>query len=116
MSADPKAPEIATDTPPTQSASEEATPVASTSDVKETKPQTATEAASTAASQAAGAAAAAGASLQSAANTARARAQQHGFYQGNIEEELGQVVKSLGSFWGGFKAKVCARHSACTDR
>lgn len=33
------------------------------------------------------------------------RAQEHGLYSGSFEEEVGQVVKSLGSFWGGFKAK-----------
>lgn len=27
-------------------------------------------------------------------------------YTGNFEEEVGQVMKGLGSFWGGFKAKV----------
>ncbi|CAK9779773.1 hypothetical protein CC85DRAFT_286274 [Cutaneotrichosporon oleaginosum] len=106
MSAEPKAPAIATEASPKPS-SEEATPVASTIDVKESEATAPTAAgtASSAASQAAEAAAAASASLQNAASTARARAQQHGFYQGNIEEELGQVVKSLGSFWGGFKAK-----------
>ncbi|GMK56961.1 hypothetical protein CspeluHIS016_0308010 [Cutaneotrichosporon spelunceum] len=106
MSADPKAAPTGTDMPPATPTSEQAQPaVESVPETTETKPQTATEVASSAASQAAGAAAAAGAAVQSAANTARTRAQQHGFYQGNIEEELGQVVKSLGSFWGGFKAR-----------
>jgi len=27
-------------------------------------------------------------------------------YSGNLNEEVGQVMKGLGSFWGGFKAKV----------
>lgn len=34
------------------------------------------------------------------------RASQHGLYSGNFEEEVGQVMRGLGSFWGGFKAKV----------
>jgi hypothetical protein len=29
-------------------------------------------------------------------------------YSGNFEEEMGQVMKGLGSFWGGFKARVSA--------
>jgi hypothetical protein len=34
-------------------------------------------------------------------------------YAGNFEEEVGQVMKGLGSFWGGFKAKVGGGDSGC---
>lgn len=40
-----------------------------------------------------------------AAATASSGVQDHGLYSGSFEEEVGQVVKSLGSFWGGFKAR-----------
>lgn len=112
MSADTKAPAPApaSNSTPTQPASEETTPVASTSSIKDDQPvPTASEAATAAASSAADAATAAGTAVQTAANNALGRAQQHGFYQGNFEEEVGQVVKSLGSFWGGFKARVSER-------
>lgn len=114
MSADPKAPAAVADATLTKAVSEDTTPVAPTSSLKDDKPAgPATATATAAASQAATAATAASAAVQTAANQALGRAQQHGFYQGNFEEEIGQVVKSLGSFWGGFKARVSYTTYCC---
>lgn len=44
--------------------------------------------------------------IRPAAEGAAPRTQLNGLYSGSLEEEVGQVMKGLGSFWGGLKKKV----------
>lgn len=42
-------------------------------------------------------------------STAAGRAFQHGLDKGNLEQEVGQVLGTLNSWWGGVKKQVSAR-------